>query len=283
MNISVITVNRNNLSGLKKTIESVRAQRVKPYEFIVIDGASTDGSFALLQEYSSLITYSVSEPDKGIYNAMNKGVAAAKGEYCIFMNSGDCFCNDDAIRLLSETGATQDIICGNAVILEDVPRRKQPPKEITLNFLYNQSLCHQSVLIRTSLLRAEPYDESLKIVADRKFFLKALVFSNCSYKAVDIDVANYDITGYSAKNRFASEQEWEKVLRDTLPERILTDYGRSVSGVLYGTSPYERMFLEIGRRKYRKPVYRMVRSFLSFLSIFRKSAGFVNVFPKSEV
>lgn len=89
--ISIITINYNNKVGLKKTIESVIQQDFNSFEFIVIDGGSTDGSYDVIQEYRNYIDYWVSEPDKGIYNAMNKGITIARGEYCNFMNSGDFF------------------------------------------------------------------------------------------------------------------------------------------------------------------------------------------------
>lgn len=279
MNISVITINRNNREGLLKTIKSVAAQTVSPDEFIIIDGASTDGSADLLMEYSGQITYSVSEPDKGIYNAMNKGVAAAKGEYCVFMNSGDCFCGPDVIQRLKASGLSADIICGNARILEDPPRIKKAFEEITLRDLYKGSICHQSALIRTQLLREHPYDETLKIVADRKFFLQALVLKGVTYATVDIDIVDYDINGFSARNRFESEQEWKTVLWDTIPHRILDDYGKDQDGLLYGNGDYESLFFEIGKRNWRKPIYRLAKSVLGLASIFLPSARFSRKFP----
>lgn len=281
MKISVITVNRNNKEGLRKTIESVIAQTLQPFEFIIIDGASTDGSVDLLDMFSKSISYKVSESDSGIYNAMNKGIAVANGDYCVFMNSGDCFCGPEVIRDLEENGSEADIICGNAVILEKPVRKKTPPSEITMRYLYDKALCHQSALIRTDLLKTHLYDESLRIVADRKFFLEVLILEGRSYDAVDIDIANYDITGFSARNRFASQEEWKMVLKQTIPEKILIDYGREVEGQLYGFSAYERLFLEIGHRRYRKPVYRLARKLLVFSSIFIKSASFVKAFPKT--
>ena len=89
MKLSVITINFNNRDGLRKTIESVVNQTYNDFEYIIIDGGSTDGSVDVIKEYADRIDYWVSEPDKGIYNAMNKGIDVAKGEYCIFMNSGD--------------------------------------------------------------------------------------------------------------------------------------------------------------------------------------------------
>ena len=280
MKISIITVNRNDAAGLRKTILSVAAQTAKPWQFIVIDGASDDGSAELLKEYGESISYSVSEPDKGIYDAMNKGIAQADGDYCLFLNSGDAFCGPTVLEALQKSGAEADIICGNAIILEEPPRRKTAPGEITLRTLFNGSICHQAALISTRLLKEENYDSSLKIVADRKFFLSQLVLKGCSYQAVDVDIVDYDITGYSARNRLASEQEWQKVLAEMLPERILLDYGRETSGALYGNGAYERFFLETGRRNWRRPIYRMVRGALSLLGIIVPAARFARQFPK---
>lgn len=278
MRISVITVNRNNVGGLRKTIESVISQTLPPYEFIVIDGASTDGSADLLKEFATSISFSVSEPDRGIYQAMNKGIARAHGDYCIFMNSGDCFCDSVVLSKVIGAGMDADIICGDAVIMTDTPSRKSHPKTITMQYLYRGSICHQAAFIKRSLL-ANGYDESLRIVADRKLFLDGLIFQNCSYQHIDVDIVKYDVTGFSASHRFESEQEWQGVLRNSLPERILLDYGHKNEGELYGTTPYEQLFLEIGRRKWRRPVYRLTRAVLSFLSHFVPSARFIKSFP----
>ena len=91
MKLSIITVNLNNLEGLKKTYESVVCQTFTDYEWLVIDGGSTDGSREFIEEHQDKFAYWCSEPDKGIYNAMNKGIVRAKGEYLNFMNSGDYF------------------------------------------------------------------------------------------------------------------------------------------------------------------------------------------------
>ena len=281
MKISVITVNRNNREGLRKTLESVAAQTVRPFECIVVDGASTDGSTALLEEFAACITWSVSEPDKGIYPAMNKGVSHAGGDYCLFMNSGDCFASDKVLAELDELGPSADIIAGNTLVLTDPPHQKTAPEAVSLRFLFNESLCHQSVLIRTELLRKYPYDEHLKIVSDREFFLQTLIFDHVSYQSVPVEIAAYDVSGYSAKNRFSSEQEWQDTLEKKVPERILLDYGQESKGALYGTSAYEKLFLEIGRRRYRGPVYRLVRRFLRLCSCFAPSARFVKSFPRN--
>lgn len=112
MKYSIITVNYNNKEGLRNTIESVIHQTYRDFEFIVIDGGSTDGSAEVLKEYDSQITYWVSEKDKGIYNAMNKGIAKATGDYLNFMNSGDCFYDEGVLGRVARVETDADFIVG---------------------------------------------------------------------------------------------------------------------------------------------------------------------------
>lgn len=276
MKISIITINFNNREGLSKTIESVINQTYESIEYIVIDGGSNDGSKDVIESNKDYISYWCSEPDKGIYNAMNKGIGHVTGEYCIFMNSGDCFCNDNTISQVMETSKGADLICGNI----NIPGSKRVAhKEITMEILFNHAICHQSCFIKTSLMKKYGYDESLTIVADRKFFLQALILENCSYEAIDVDIADYDITGFSAQNRTASRLEYAKVLEETIPERIRIDYGRKSKGILYGDTAYDKLFSEIRLRDYRKPIYKMTILLLRTISLFKKSASFVYKFP----
>ena len=280
MNLSIITVNRNNRDGLYKTISRVSAQTVQPYEFIVIDGASDDGSVDVISQNKETLTKWVSEPDKGIYNAMNKGIDLATGDWCLFLNSGDSLCNEKVLENLAGIDADADIICGSVIILEDPPRRFAPAETVTLNTLYERAINHQSALIRTSILKKYHYDESYKICADRKLFTQALIFDNCSYQPIDIDIADYDIDGFSSRNRTQSELEKARVMEELLPQRILQDYGRVEFGALYGTSDYEKLFLEVGQRRYRKPIYGIVHALLRIAGWFVPSARFVKNFPR---
>ena len=220
MRLSIITVNRNDREGLALTIESVRKQTAAPFEFIVIDGASTDGSRELLESTGAPVTSWLSEPDSGIYNAMNKGVARASGDYCLFLNSRDMLSSPDVLSQIASLADDAGIICGNVLIQTDPVRRKTAPEFVTLDYLFNNSICHQAALIRTDLLQKHPYDEQLKIVADRKYFLQTLIFENVTYKAIDLDITNYDVNGFSARQRFLSEQEYASVLQEMIPERI---------------------------------------------------------------
>ena len=112
MKFSIITVNYNNKEGLRNTIESVIHQTYRDFEYIVIDGGSTDGSVDILKKYDQQINYWVSEKDSGIYNAMNKGISKAHGEYLNFMNSGDCFYALDNLERVAKYQYETDFIVG---------------------------------------------------------------------------------------------------------------------------------------------------------------------------
>src|SRR5574344_2795323 len=109
---SIITINRNNKNGLEKTTKSIISQLFTDYEFIVIDGGSTDGSADVIRKYATHITYWISEPDKGIYNAMNKGITHAYGDYLNFMNSGDCFHSPAVLDEINRQLHDEDILIG---------------------------------------------------------------------------------------------------------------------------------------------------------------------------
>lgn len=274
--MSVITVNYNDKLGLKRTIQSVISQTFTDYEYVVIDGGSTDGSIDIIKENEKYISYWVSEPDKGIYNAMNKGVAVAKGEYCIFMNAGDTFCSSNTLSDVFTLKCEEDIICGSTITIEKcIPA----PDEITFNYLFSSAICHQCAFIRTSLLVKYKYDEKYKIVSDRKFFIQTLIWDNCSYKKVLVDIVNYDITGFSSVNPVLSRLEYEAVLEEMTPSRILIDYGRMAKGRLYGETMYDKLFIELRARNYSKIIYVIVVIIMNLFSIFNKSARFIRHFP----
>ena len=225
MKYSVITINYNNVDGLRKTIESVVAQTFNDYEYIVIDGGSSDDSVSVIKKNSDRINYWVSESDGGIYNAMNKGVAHAHGDYCIFMNSGDCFYNAKVLELFSSYNMQEDIVVGKLVSARNGDTLFAPPqREISLYYLYSGTVPHQSSFIKTELLRLYPYDEKLKIVSDWKFFVQAIIMYNCSIRYIDDVVAKFDTEGLSTSNPDKMWREKEQVLTSMFPDRILLDY-----------------------------------------------------------
>lgn len=181
--LTIITINYNNLEGLKRTVESVVNQTWKEFEYVVIDGGSTDGSAAYIESQSDKIDYWVSESDGGIYNAMNKGIAKATGEYLLFLNSGDHLNDATVLEKKHHYLKEKDFIYFNInVVAEHGTFIKKGPKEISFSHFVDQTLMHQATFIRGSLFETIGlYDEKLKIVSDWKFFIIAFSKYNASY------------------------------------------------------------------------------------------------------
>ena len=224
MKYSVITINYNNKEGLKHTIESIVCQTYRDFEFIIIDGGSTDGSVDIIREYEEHITYWVSEQDNGVYHAMNKGVAQAHGDYCIFMNSGDCFHSSDVLDSMKDY--QEDIICGKVLKGSSTTPSGHHQSTITLVDLMRGSLPHQAMLIKRDLLVKHPYDEHYKILSDWKFSIEAIVFDNCTFRNIELIVADYDISGISTNSNGLLPKEREQILQEIFPPRIIEDYQR---------------------------------------------------------
>ena len=175
--LSIITVNYNNLAGLKKTTQSVFSQDFSGYEYIVIDGESTDGSGDYLNEIKDRLSYSVSEPDNGVYDAMNKGIAKAKGKFLVFLNSGDFLIDTSILSKVSTyiKSATSDIYYGNIRITDGAGNESvlKFPAELSLRFWKAATINHQASIIKADLFREiGVYDRSFSLAADYAFFLK---------------------------------------------------------------------------------------------------------------
>lgn len=213
--LSIITVNLNNALGLHKTIESIINQTFIDYEYIIIDGDSTDGSVELIKEYTNKIAYWVSEPDKGIYNAMNKGILKANGKYCLFLNSGDWLLNNNILNQVFDIVHTEDLIC--CKLFEHYKYQTsllQLPKEkFTFYDFFTSTLSHPSTFIRKELFsKLGIYDENLIIASDWKFFIEAVVINKCSYKSLDIETTYFSPGGISSTLCNLNVKEREMVL-----------------------------------------------------------------------
>jgi len=227
--LSIITVNLNNAIGLRKTIESIISQSFNDYEYLIIDGGSTDGSVNIIKEYADKISYWVSEPDKGIYNAMNKGILQAKGEYLQFLNSGDSLVKESVLNDIFTDLPFCDMVYGNYIkVLQDGKLLfENGPKvsEVTFLRFYIDSINHQSTFIKRDLFdRYGLYDEQLKIVSDWKFFLIAFGLSNSKLIYKNIEVAYYEMSGISKTQSKLLLAERKKVLEELVPLSILSDY-----------------------------------------------------------
>lgn len=219
MKLSVITINYNNLQGLADTIKSVESQSVRDFEWVVVDGASTDGSRALLEEHRDNITSWVSEPDSGIYNAMNKGIRMSSGEYLLFLNSGDMFADDQVVaKVLSElTG--EDFIFGNIYHSDKLGvkafKEKYTKGRDMAFMLTTSSLPHQSTFIHRSVFdRYGFYREDLRIVSDWEKLMDVLVFRHGSFRYIPIVISIYDTGGISSSNKKLYNNERRKVFND---------------------------------------------------------------------
>ena len=221
---SIITVNYNNTDGLRKTIQSVINQDFKDFEFIIIDGGSTDGSVEVIKEYEKHITYWISEPDKGIYHAMNKGILQAHGEYLNFMNSGDCLYNRQTLKLVHEKSNNEDLILGWRETDKGLIETFNP--QITALSLFEGGLFHQAAFIKRFLAQKYPYNENRKIVSDWQFFFKTIIIENCNYTVIEQPLCLYDTTGISCTNTKAAFLEKGELLKEMLPEKIYIDYLR---------------------------------------------------------
>ncbi|MGJ1248437.1 MULTISPECIES: glycosyltransferase family 2 protein [Sphingobacterium] len=201
--ISIITINYNNKIGLLDTIKSVIVQSYDNYEFIIIDGNSNDGSKDVIYEHKTYLTYSVSEADNGIYHAMNKGTRKAKGEYLLYLNSGDTLYNKNVLKdIVPHLTSSVDICYANInYVGKDYSWTKDYSKEIiNFDFFVKDTLPHQASFIKNSMLNnlSFPYDETLKICADWKFFIDAIIKNNASLKHAPVIVSNYNFDGFSS-------------------------------------------------------------------------------------
>jgi len=207
MKISVITVNYNNLSGLKRTLPSVFAQTYTGYELIVVDGGSTDGSKEYIQSQERIDQW-VSEPDKGVYNAMNKAVKMAHGEYCIFMNSGDCFFTADVLETVVPKLQGKDFYTGCSTFIDGRETYTcYSPQKMEVDFLLVNSLNHQATFNRTDFLKENPYNESYRITADWGLFTRMWLQDLCTYECLPYMVAIYYMDGMSSVNKESANKE----------------------------------------------------------------------------
>lgn len=227
MELSVITVCYNAVNVIEKTIMSVIRQSYDDFEYIVIDGNSVDGTVNIIQKYIDNIDYFLTEPDTGIYNAMNKGVSVARGKYCLFLNAGDAFINKDVLTNVIPFLTGESVISGNEIEIKNgkVEDYIIPPNKIDFPFLCNNSLRHQSTFIRTDLLKSHAYDETFKIASDWKFWFEQLYVNGLSYKPVDVDICLFAKDGISTNDKTdLASKEREKVIYNTLGSEWVCRY-----------------------------------------------------------
>jgi glycosyltransferase involved in cell wall biosynthesis len=252
MLLSIITINYNNVSGLQKTVESVLAQTSTKFEYIIVDGASTDGSVEYLNtQYSKLNTQNyklITEPDTGIYNAMNKGIRLAKGEYIHFLNSGDWLVDEQVVEMMLEEVRSSefrvssseleekssanknavDIWVGKVISIRPDGKKRYKPYNntpVSLYTFYRGTIEHTSAYIRRELFNTYGlYDENLRIVSDWKWYLQVAGLNHARVEFANIYVSYFDTSGISSTNQLLDKQERRHVLEELIPAPILADY-----------------------------------------------------------
>lgn len=208
--LSVITIVYNNVKDIERTMLSVLNQNYPHIEYILIDGGSTDGTQDVIQKYRHRIAKYISEPDRGIYHAMNKGLAMATGDYVLFMNSGDEIYDEATVGAVFASSADADIYYGETEMFDDNwkslgQRRHRAPEQFSWrSFRYGMNVSHQAIYIRRTL--TEPYDEHYKLSADIDWILKA---ARKARKIVNTRryVAKYLVGGMSKQRHLESLRE----------------------------------------------------------------------------
>ena len=221
--LSIITVNLNNKSGLEKTIQSVSQQNYKDYEHIIIDAGSTDGSLKIIEDKKNLFSYWVSEPDRGIYHGMNKGINKASGKYILFLNSGDYLLSKDALSIDFKT-ITQDIVYGHLTHNNNNVLNTSAYKDnIDLGFFFVSTLPHGSTFIKRELfLNYGLYKTDYIIVSDWIFFLERIVIDSCSTLNLNKAISVFTVGGISTKpeNKNLVTQERDRYLNTIMPSFV---------------------------------------------------------------
>lgn len=222
--ITIVTVVYNDKKGIDKTIQSVLTQTYKNIEYVIIDGASNDGTLECIKKYEKDISFWLSEKDQGIYDAMNKGILRANGYLINFMNAGDVFYNEDTIAHIAALYADEDIIYGN--ILRQYGRYRSKAKGIVnpsphiIDFLYN-TFHHQASFIKKDLFsRVGLYSTSLRLASDWKFFFDATIFHHAIVRHVDITVCVFSMDGISTSNAQDYAEERKKYFQEIYGEEV---------------------------------------------------------------
>ncbi len=217
MKLSIITVNRNNKDGLEKTIRSVIRQTSHDYEYIIIDGASTDGSPEIIRNYEENITYWISEPDTGIYNAMNKGIRKAQGDYCLFLNSGDWLYEKDVLEKIAPHLDMKTPIISCRIMRDDAPEGLTA-RRYNIFTAVSIGLPHQATFIARHLFHTfGMYDETYRIRSDSSFFFKTIILNKIPYLIIDIPIAFFDGSGISSTNQELMKKEFTRFIMHDAP------------------------------------------------------------------
>lgn len=243
--ISIITINYNDKEGLEKTILSVLNQTIQDYEFIVIDGNSNDGSKNSIDKYKDKFTYWVSENDLGIYNAMNKGIQVAKGDYLLFMNSGDELIGDSHVLETCSELLVEDIVAFDCYLEREnkIVGKRTHIEKPTLFYVYKNGLKHQSTFIKRSLFeKIGLYNETYKIAGDYEFWIRCFLQPQTTSKSYSIPIAIFKLNGISQRSDWGKEHR--QIEQELLPH-LLSDFHFFEKLISYENSRVLKLIIRI--------------------------------------
>ncbi len=222
--LSIITINLNNSAGLQRTIKSVVIQLFKSYEFIIIDGGSEDNSVEIIKQNKDRISFWVSEPDNGIYHAMNKGIKKATGDYLLFLNSGDWLVNENVLENVFSEIQTAEILSGDICFYDTKENKIKweicSPEKVTAKTIFYGYIPHQATFIKKELFeKVGFYREDLKIASDWNFFLEAFLRYQATYKHHKGMISYFNIDGISCNpaTKNLPRQEQMQILNKLYP------------------------------------------------------------------
>jgi len=227
--ISIITVCLNEKAKIEKTIQSVLAQTFRDYEFLIIDGGSTDGTLDMIAKYEDRIDLLISEEDHGIYHAMNKGIISSHGEYLLFLNGGDYLFDKSTLENIFKNRPSADIIYGD-LMFDDTEGRAhtgecfvaKPQRNISfLSFFYPRTtLYHPGSIIKKCLFFSHGlYCEKFKLLGDYEFFIRVIGRHKVSRKYLPITLSVFNTLGASSKKetQLLRKQERKTALKRNIP------------------------------------------------------------------
>jgi len=273
MKLSIITVNYNNKAGLQKTIDSVVAQTWRDFEWIIIDGGSTDGSKELIEQYQQHFAYWCSEPDKGVYNAMNKGIGRARGEYLNFMNSGDIFYSKDTLEeVFARNILNADMIYGDWVRIEkeNIVLMKAPNK-VSLEFFYTDNICHQAMFLKSSTMKKRSYDETFQIYADWARWME-MALDGLVFQYVPVTICCFDATE-GLSNKITSNLDMEK-------ERMRTMISNPIREILNHNIEYKNELAKYRNNQLVQDVYSLINDYPLYYKWIRLNIIFLKLLKK---
>lgn len=208
--LSIITINRNNAAGLKLTLASIFAQSFRNFESIIIDGASTDNSMKVVNSFGKKVRYKISERDNGIYDAMNKGIAKARGKYCLFLNSGDFLFSKDTLKNTFSRDLHAEIIYFDVLI--DSGESKvlgKMPVVLYDSLFVEHEIWHQALIQRDLFERFGAYNTSYRLLGDYEFYLRTIVKHRVSTQYMELTFAVFNTFGIGSRpeSRALAQQE----------------------------------------------------------------------------